>query len=235
MKKFMYWLLGDKGGRIAVGSWAWLIGQPLEVGGAQTVAIAQQSLDDIAENVEKLTEAVARQYAALQQAEKLLAEMQSQAQNLDQQAVQLVQHGEDEAALTLLGELEVIETTLPQLQAQVKTAQQNFEVGKQRLVEQQRQLQQMKTQQKVSASLQKVTAALEQANALSGLSSESAVSLFETARDAIDRRSITANSQRQLQSFGQEAQRKTHQLKAADRLAALKNQVNPQLTGDNHA
>lgn len=228
MKSFLYWLLGDRAGRIVVGSWAWLIGQPLEAGDGRTVAIAQQSLDDIADNVEKLTEAVAQQYSALQQAEKLLTAMQSQAQSLDQQAVQLVQHGEDNAALTVLGELEVIEASIPQLEAQVSTAQHNFEEGKQRLTEQQRQLQQMKMQQKVSASLQKVTAALEKANALSGLSSESAMHTFEAAQDAIGRKSIAATSRMELQSLGNEVQRKTNHLKAADRLADLKARVDPQ-------
>ncbi|MEB3359604.1 MAG: PspA/IM30 family protein [Synechococcales bacterium] len=234
MKPFLYWLFGEKAGRILVGSWAWLMGQPLDAGDARTVAIAQQSLDDVADNVERLTEAVAQQFAALQQAEKLLTEMQSQAQSLDRQAAQLVQNGEDDAALTVLGELEVIEQTIPQLETHVSTAQKNFEAGRQHLLEQQRQLQQMKTQQKVSASLQRVTVALQQANALSGLSSESAVHTFEAAQDAIGRQSITATAHMDLQSLGKEAQRKTNQLKAAERLAALKSQVNFTIKGDHH-
>ncbi|MEO1521810.1 MAG: PspA/IM30 family protein [Cyanobacteria bacterium J06633_2] len=228
MKPFLYWLLGEKAGRIVVGSWAWLLGQSIDAGDARTVAIAQQSVDDVAENVDQLTAAVAQQHSALQQAQKLLITMQSQAESLNQQAMKLVQHGDDHAALSILGELDIIEASIPQLEVQVNTAQRNFEAGREQLREQQRQLQQMKTQQKVSASLQKVTAALEKANALSGLSSDRAIQTFETARDAIDRKSIEATSHMELQSLGREVQRKTNQLNAADRLAALKHQINAQ-------
>ena len=137
MKSFLYWLLGDRGGRVTVGLWAWLMGQPIEAGDARTVAIAQQSVDDVATAVETLTEAVAQQYAALQQADALLDKMQTQHQQLEQQAEQLVRSGDEAAALTVLAELEVIDAALPQISDQVQAARSNFEAGKQNLSDRQ--------------------------------------------------------------------------------------------------
>jgi len=225
MKSTLYWLLGERGGRVTVGLWAWLVGRPVEAGDARTVAIAQQSVDDVAEVVEALTKAVAQQYSALQQADTLFESMRSQQHDLEEQAERLVQRGKEAAALAALAELEVIDASLPQIEAQVQAARSNFETGKQNLSEKQRHLQQMKLQQKVDASLQRVTTALEQANALSGLRSESATSTFEAAQSAVSRRAMTASSQAAMQSLGKEAQRKTNQLKASDRLATLKAKV----------
>jgi phage shock protein A len=231
MKGFLYWLLGDRGGSIVVGTWNWLIGGPIEKGDAQTVAIAQQSLEDIGEKVIKMTNAVSHQYAALQQAKELLAQMQSNAASLAEQSEQLVRSGYDNDALSVLGELEVIEASMPPLEAQVTTASKNFEDSKLALGEMQRQLNQMKTQQKISASMQKVTAALEEANSLSGISSDKAINVFEASQNAIKNRAITETAKLELSSFGKSATRKTNEISAAQRLAALKQKVNPQLEG----
>jgi phage shock protein A len=75
VKAFLYWLLGDRGGRIVVGSFAWLMGAPIEKGDAQTVAIGQQALDDIAENLQNMRSAVAEQKGALEQALGFLAQL----------------------------------------------------------------------------------------------------------------------------------------------------------------
>lgn len=231
MKVFLYWLLGDRGGSIVVGTWNWLIGGPIEKGNAQTVAIAQQSLDDISKKVEKMTNAVSHQYAALQQAKELLAQMESNAISLAEQSEQLVRNGYDNDALSVLGELEVVEASIPPLEAQVKTASKNFEDCKLALEEMQRQLNQMKTQQKISASMQKVTAALEEANTLSGISSDRAINVFEASQSAIKNRTITETAKLELSSLGKSATRKTNEISAAQRLAALKQKVNPQLEG----
>ncbi|MEO0408870.1 MAG: hypothetical protein AAF289_16125 [Cyanobacteria bacterium P01_A01_bin.135] len=222
MKPFLYWFLGERAGRVTVGLWAWLVGQPIEAGDRRAVAIAQQSVDDVAGAVEAMTKAVSQQYAALQQADALFETMQAQQRDLEHQAERLVQSDDESTALAVLAELEVIEAALPQIEAQVEAARRNFTSGKAQLSEKQRQLKQMKLQQKVDASLQRVTAALEQASALSGLSSDSAVNTFTTAHDAVNRRAVAASAQSEMQSLGQEAQRKTAQLKAADRLKALK-------------
>jgi phage shock protein A len=77
VKAFLYWLLGDRGGRIVVGSFAWLMGAPIEKGDAQTVAIGQQALDDIATDLENMRDAVAEQKGAWDQALGFQSQLES--------------------------------------------------------------------------------------------------------------------------------------------------------------
>lgn len=235
MKKFLYWLLGDRAGRITVGTFNWLMGQPIEKGDAQAVAIGREALIDIEENVHQMTSAVAEQQAALAAATNLFDDMQRQSAHLQSQAQQLVDAGAEDDALTVLGELEVVDASLPQLEQQVKSAQANFENSKANLQEMQRSLKQMQAQQKVTASMEKVTAALSKANALSGPSSNSAQSTLSEAHDAVKRRSLVETARAELGASANSATRKTNELSAAARLAALKAKSNPVLEPKNEA
>jgi phage shock protein A len=229
VKSFLYWLLGDRGGRIVVGTWSWLLGQPIEKGDAKTISIAREALVDIEENVNQLTSAVAEQQAALASAQELYHDMQRQSEQLQRQAEQLVQAGEENAALDVLSELEIASQALPQLKQQVEVAQSNFEASKANLVDMQRSLRQMQAQQKYAASMEKVTAALSKANALSAPSSNSAKATLDEAHDAVKRRSALETAKSELNAQGSATNRKINELSAADRLAALKAKNNPEL------
>lgn len=222
MKTFLYWLLGDRAGRVAMGTISWLIGQPIEKGDAKAVAIGREALVDIEQNVHLMTSAVAEQQAALAQATNLYNDMQQQSLRLQSQAEQLVAAGAEDDALTVLSELEVVESSLPQLKQQCEVAEANFENSKDNLIEMQRSLKQMQAQQKVAASMEKVTAALSKANALSGVSSNSAKSTLEDVHSAVKQRSLVETAKAQLGASANSATRKTNELSAAARLAELK-------------
>lgn len=70
MKKFIYWLMGEKAGRAIVGTWNWLWGLPVESGGKIAVETAEEALRDMQASVQKLSEAVATQVAAYQRAKQ---------------------------------------------------------------------------------------------------------------------------------------------------------------------
>ncbi len=60
--------MGDRAGRVIVGSWRWLWGLPVESGGKVAVAVAEESLqsmqESVQESVEQLAKAVAQQVGA---------------------------------------------------------------------------------------------------------------------------------------------------------------------------
>ena len=64
MRGFIDWLMGDRAGRVIVGSWRWLWGLPVESGGKVAVAVAEESLQSMQGLVQQLAKAVAQQVGA---------------------------------------------------------------------------------------------------------------------------------------------------------------------------
>jgi phage shock protein A len=235
VKAFLYWLLGDRGGRIVVGSFAWLMGAPIEKGDAQTVAIGQQALDDIAENLQNMRSAVAEQKGALEQALGFLAQLESDAAQLEKQSRQLVQAGDDDGALNVLTELGVVTDSIPQIQSQAEQAKQNYEASFANLQDMERQYKKYQLEQKISAKTQKVSAALAQANKYSGAGAESAKSVLEATKDSVKNKSFVENAKLEMNSLPGKTTRKVNELGAAEKLAALKASMNlPQIEGQKH-
>jgi phage shock protein A len=233
VKKFMYWLLGDRLGRVAVGSVNWLFGAPIEKGDAQTVAIGQQALDDMAENVDNMRNAVAEQKGALDQALGFLSQMENDAKQLDSQSRALVAAGDDDAAMNVLTEMGVITDSLPQIQAQAEQAKKNYEASFANLQELERQYKKYKVEQQISARSQKVSAALEQANKYSGLGSNTAQSTLDATKEAVKNKAFVQNAKLEMSSAINSTSRKVNQITAADKLAALKASMNqPKIEGD---
>jgi phage shock protein A len=232
----MYWLLGDRLGRIAVGSVNWLFGAPIEKGDAQTVAIGQQALDDMAENVDNMRNAVAEQKGALDQALGFLSQMEGDVKRLDEQSRALVAAGDDQAAMNVLTEMGVIRDSLPQIQAQAEQAKKNYESSFANLQELERQYKKYKVEQQISARSQKVSAALEQANKYAGLGSSTAQSTLEATKQAVQNKAFVQNAKLEMSSAINSTSRKVNQITAADELAALKASMNQsQVEGDKNA
>ncbi len=119
MKKFIYWLMGEKAGRTIVGTWNWLWGLPVESGGAVAVSVAEESLQSMQESVQKLAQAVATQVAAYERAKQKYEQKAKEMANLEQQAIVAQQGGNEEAARLAMAKVIQIEQLLPQLEAQV--------------------------------------------------------------------------------------------------------------------
>ena len=203
-------------------TWNWLWGIPMETGGEISAQIGEDSIDDLAKSFQKLVDSVGLQRAALAEAHRLQEETEQQVEALGQQAEQLVAAGEDDAALAVLAEQDVLDEYRPQLEAQVQYAQQNLAEGTTRMKEAQLELKKMQAQQKMGASTMRVTQALERANQAAGIDSESARQYFEKSQAAIQRRNLKAQATSEVQGDLKGTSRAIKTLNAKDRLAKLK-------------
>lgn len=213
-------------------TWNWLWGIPIDAGGEISAQIGEDSIDDLAQSFQKLVDSVGLQRSALAEAHRLHEETEQRVQALGEQAEQLVAAGEDDAALAVLAEQDVLEEYRPQLEAQVQFAQQNLAEGTTRMKEAQLELKKMQAQQKMGASTMRVTQALEQANQAAGIDSQSARRLFEKSQEAIQRRNLKAQANSEVQGDLKGTSRAIKSLNAKDRLAKLKaKQANNNTTG----
>jgi phage shock protein A len=203
-------------------TWNWLWGKPIDTGGEIAAQIGEDSIDDVAAAVQKFTESVGLQQAALAEAVRLHEETSQRVVILGQQAEQLVAADNDDAALEVLAEQDVIDDYVPQLESQVRFAEQNLAEGKARLREAQLELRKMQAQQKMGASTMRVTQALEQANQAAGIDSQSAMRRFEKSQEAIQRRNIKAQAVSEVQGEQKSVSRAIKNLNAQERLAKLK-------------
>lgn len=207
---------------VARATWNWLWGIPLEAGGEIAAQVGEDSIDDVAQMVQKLTQSVGLQKAALAEAMQLYDETQQQVKELGKQAERLVTVGQDSAALELLAEQDIIDDYLPQLEEQVSFAKQTLKEGKIRLKASQLELKKMQAQQKMGASTLRVTQALEQANRAAGIDSQSAMRRFEKSQAALKRRNIEAQATSEVHREFQGPSQAIKNLNAQERLAKLK-------------
>ncbi|MGR3276950.1 PspA/IM30 family protein [Acaryochloris marina NIES-2412] len=203
-------------------TWNWLWGKPIEAGGEIAAQVSEDSIDDLTQAFQTLVDSVGLQRGALAEALRLHDETEQQVNTLSEQADQLVAAGEDDAALAVLAELDVLEEYRPQLEEQVLFAKQTLAEGTTRMKEAQLELRKMQAQQKMGASTMRVTQALERANQAAGIDNQSAMRRFEKSQEAIKRRNIQAQATSEVQGELKGTSRAIKTLHAQDRLAQLK-------------
>ena len=98
VKKFVYWLMGDRAGRLVVGTWNWLWGRPVESGGKVAVAVAEESLASMQESVHKLAKAVAMQVGSYERAQSKYQQKIEELKTYEQQARFAQRAGHDDGA-----------------------------------------------------------------------------------------------------------------------------------------
>ena len=145
MKKVLYWLMGDKAGRTIVGAWNWMWGLPVESGGPVAVAVAEESLRSMQESVQKLAAAVSTQVAAYQRAKTKYEEKVREMQTVERQVITAKRNGNEEAARLAMSKLIQTEQILPQLESQVKQAEQYVNASKDKLNRERMKLEAYKT------------------------------------------------------------------------------------------
>lgn len=207
MKKLLYWLMGEKAGRTIVGSWNWLWGQPIEQGGKLTVAIAEESLQSMQESVQKLTSAVAMQVGSYEKAKKKYEEKVAELKRLEGTAATAQSMGNMDAARLSMSKAIQIEQLLPQLEGQVKQAEQYVNASKDKLNRERMKLEQYKTDMQNMKDLAEINEAL---GTIAKVNNEfdigSARSQFEEAKNALQNRNFRENalaelSENQLKKF----------------------------------
>jgi phage shock protein A len=199
MKKAIYWLMGEKAGRVVVGTWNWAWGLPVEQGGKVAVRVAEESLQSMQESVKKLAEAVAMQVGSYERAKKKYEEKVQELKNLEQQAATAQRLGNEDAARMAITRVLQIEQLLPQLEAQVKQAEQFVNASKDKLNRERMKLEQYKADMQNMKDLAEVNEAL---GAIAKVNNEfdigSARSQFEEAKNAVQGKNLRQNALAEL-------------------------------------
>jgi phage shock protein A len=199
MKKVIYWLMGEKAGRVVVGTWNWLWGIPVEAGGQVAVEVAEESLRSMQVSVQQLAQAVATQVAAYERAKQKYEAKVQELQTVENQVRTAQRNGNQEAARLAMTKMIQIEQLLPQLEAQVQQADQFVQGSKDKLNRERLKLESYKTDMQNMKDLAEINEALNSmAKVNNDLNIDSARSQFESARNAVQRRNLQQNALAEL-------------------------------------
>ena len=205
MRGFIYWLMGDRAGRVIVGSWRWLWGLPVESGGKVAVAVAEESLQSMQESVQQLAKAVAQQVGAYDRARNKYQAKIEELRTYEQQARLALRTGQEDAARLAMSRAIQIEKLLPALDQQVQQAGRFVEASKDKLNRERIKLEQYKSDMQNIKDLAEVNAALESiAKVNNEFDIGSARSSFETAKNAVEGRNLTNAALAELSENPQE-------------------------------
>jgi phage shock protein A len=198
-KGFVYWLFGERAGRVIVGFWNWLWGRPVEQGGDMSVRVAEQAFQDIQQSVQRLTEAVATQVSAYRRAQQLYQQKVKEYQTYEQQALSAKRQGRMDLARQALSKALSIEQILPELQERVQKAEQYADAARERLVREQLQLEEYKSRLQNLKDLNEINNALAQMARVSDeYDIDSARSQFEEASSAVQRKKFQVEALNEL-------------------------------------
>jgi phage shock protein A len=205
VRSFIYWLLGDRAGRVIVGSWRWLWGLPVESGGKVAVAVAEESLQSMQESVQQLAKAVAQQAGAYERARAKYQDKIEELRAYEQQARLAQKAGQDDGARLAMSRAIQIEKLLPALDQQVQQAGKFVEASKEKLNRERIKLEQYKTDMQNMKDLAEVNAALESiAKVNNEFDIGSARSSFQAAKNAVEGRNMTNAALAELSENPQE-------------------------------
>ncbi len=205
MKKFVYWFMGDRAGRVVVGTWNWLWGRPVESGGRVAVAVAEESLISMQESVQKLAKAVALQVGSYERAQSKYQQKIEELKTYEQQARFAQRAGHDDGARLAMTRAIQIEKLLPSLEEQVRQAAAFVASSKDKLNRERIKLEQYKSDMQNIKDLAEVNAALESiAKVNNDFDIGSARSSFEAAKNAVEGRHRTSTALAELSENPQE-------------------------------
>jgi phage shock protein A len=199
LRRIVYFLFGERAGRVLVGSWNWLWGKPVDEGGQVAVSVAEESLRAMQESVQRLTQAVATQVSAYQRAQQKYQEKVKEFSQYEKQVQTAQGNSNEEAARLAMGRLIQVEKLLPQLEEQVHQAEQFVNKAKEKLNRERAKLETSKTDLQNMKDLTEINDALEQmAKVNADYSIDSARSQFEAAKDAVQRKNLKVSAFNEL-------------------------------------
>jgi phage shock protein A len=197
--------MGDRAGRVVVGTWNWLWGMPVESGGKVAVAVAEESLLSMQESVQKLAKAVALQVGAYERAQSKYQQKIQELKTFEQQAGLAKRSGQDDGARLAMARAIQIEKLLPSLEQQVQQAAAFVGSSKDKLNRERTKLEQYKSDMQNIKDLAEVNAALESiAKVNNDFDIGSARSTFEAAKNAVEGRNRTSTALAELSDNPQE-------------------------------
>jgi phage shock protein A len=205
VRSFIYWLMGDRAGRVIVGSWRWLWGLPVESGGKVAVAVAEESLQSMQESVQQLAKAVSQQVGAYERARTKYRDKIDELRAYEEQARLAQRAGQMDGARLAMSRAIQIEKLLPALDQQVQQAGTFVEASKDKLNRERIKLEQYKSDMQNIKDLSEVNAALESiAKVNNEFDIGSARSSFEAAKSAVEGRNLSNAALAELSDNPQE-------------------------------
>lgn len=199
MKKFIYYLFGERAGRFIVVTWNWLWGVSEPSEQEQAVSDAEKSLAQMQESVEKLTQAVTVQVKNYQEAEKHYTNKVKEYQDLETKAKALKANGNTESARLTMIQAVQLEKILPQLKENVENAEKYVSAAKQQLMRQKEKLETYKSELANMQAIQEVNEALSQmAEVNNNYSIDAAKSQFEAAKETVNNRQMEVQAHYEL-------------------------------------
>lgn len=195
MKKIFYGLVGDKAGRIVIGTWNWLLGIPVESGGNIAVGVAKESLESMEESIAELTKSVAEIMSAYEVVKTEYELKKQEFKEAENQAILAYQKGNEPAARLSMSKAISLEKLLPKIAVKVeqtekvvKLSQEKLRKEKEKLELYKLEMQNLKSLHKINESLSKIT------DFDSSLNMQSAQEQFDDANLAIQGKNFQVNA-----------------------------------------
>lgn len=180
------WLLGERASRAVNAGWNWLWGKAANDGGELSVAVAEESLTEMARAVQQLAEAVGMQKGAYDRALKIYQDKGKEHKQYMERAALAQSQGNNELAKMAMTKALEIEAMLPSAETAVNQAKALLDQSMSRLDDQRRRLEANKAQLSNMRDMAQINAALQQvANTSSEFNLSGAQSDFDKARQAV--------------------------------------------------
>jgi phage shock protein A len=195
--KFIYWLMGDRAGKITIDSWNWLWGitpdgdrsagtQTIETTPDEAFVVAEQSLYLIQQSVDKLSTAVTQQTKSFQSAKQKYDLKRKELRELEKTAQREARSGRESEARLTIAKVIQLEKLLVELKAQLDQAEQYLLSSQNRLMEEQIKLEKYRGEIQNMRDLAEVNTALSEiARVNDELDGDSARASLETAKSIV--------------------------------------------------
>lgn len=197
MKKAVYWLMGERGGRATLGVWNWLWGISKEVPGPETdedldgdaIAIAEAAIKQMQNSVSQLAQATNQQYATFQREKHVYLKKVAALKRAEQSAINAEKEGRHDDAEAAIASAIHLEQLLPKIEAQVEQAETLVNASLAKLRQERARLESYKSDLQALKNLTEVNEALAAiAETHNEQDMESARAQFEAAKTSVHTR-----------------------------------------------
>jgi phage shock protein A len=195
MKEFVYWLMGDRAGKVTVSTWNWLWGieakatPPVSVAPKPNEAFtnAESALAAMERSVDNLAKAVSQQEFSLELAKKKYAEKVRELRQIELSALSATKAGKEDEARSLVARSLQVEKIVEHLECQVKEAEKYVISSQNRLTQEQIKLENYRLEIRNMKDIAEINSALHAiARVHDELDGTSAKSSLEAAKMTID-------------------------------------------------
>jgi len=202
VKGFIYWLMGDRAGKVTISAWNWLwgISEPEEEP-PDSLEVAEASLLSMQETVKQLAQVVSTQMQVYRRAQQRYEGKVREMRRLEQKAIAAQQNGDTTEARLAVSNVMQIEKILPQLEERVRQAENYVNLSQSKLNQERMRLETAKMELDNLKDLQEINEALA---AIAKVNDEfdinSARSQFEQAKNEVEMRSLEQQALVELSS-----------------------------------